>query len=101
MSGEELSFQVTIFGESAGSWSVMHQLLSPKVSGLFRGAIGHSGTPMGNLNHRYRTEEEDLAWGSSLTEAVACDQVVTTRKQANVGALFLFFFNRLVSVQEK
>ena len=44
--------RIVIMGESAGSWSVMHQVMSPKVAGMFRGAIGHSGTPIGHLNNR-------------------------------------------------
>lgn len=53
--------QVTIFGQSAGSWSVMHQLLSLQAEGLFRGAIGQSGTPVGHLNNQARTGEQALA----------------------------------------
>jgi para-nitrobenzyl esterase len=36
--------QITIGGESAGSWSVSALLLSPLAEGLFRGAIMESGT---------------------------------------------------------
>jgi para-nitrobenzyl esterase len=35
--------KVTIFGESAGSWSVNVLIASPLAKGLFRGAIGESG----------------------------------------------------------
>ncbi len=52
---------MTIFGQSAGSWSVMHQLLSLQAEGLFRGAIGQSGTPVGHLNNQARTGEQALA----------------------------------------
>ncbi|XP_044021103.1 uncharacterized protein LOC122861020 [Aphidius gifuensis] len=38
--------KVTIFGESAGSDSVMLHQLSPASRGLFRGAIGMSGSPL-------------------------------------------------------
>ena len=34
---------VTIFGQSAGSWSVCYLMASPLASGLFHKAIGHSG----------------------------------------------------------
>ncbi len=34
---------VTIFGESAGSWSVNHLVSSPEAKGLFHRAIGQSG----------------------------------------------------------
>ncbi|XP_018577068.1 venom carboxylesterase-6 [Anoplophora glabripennis] len=38
--------KVTIFGESAGSASVGYQILSPLSKGLFRAAIGESGSPL-------------------------------------------------------
>ncbi len=50
----------------------MHHLYSPLSAGLFRGAIGHSGTPIGHLNNCYRTLEEDQAEGARLVEAAGC-----------------------------
>jgi para-nitrobenzyl esterase len=42
--------QVTIGGESAGSWSVSALLLSPLAKGLFHGAIMESGSILGILS---------------------------------------------------
>jgi len=42
--------KVTIGGESAGSMSVCGQVASPLSKGLFRGAIGESGSLLGNLS---------------------------------------------------
>ena len=38
---------VTIFGQSAGSYSVYQQVLSPQAKGLFQRAIGQSIGPLG------------------------------------------------------
>lgn len=40
---------VTIFGESAGSWSVHYMLASPRARGLFHRAIGQSGARFGRM----------------------------------------------------
>jgi len=40
---------VTIFGESAGSWSVHHMLATPRAKGLFHRAIGQSGARFGRM----------------------------------------------------
>ena len=37
------SSRVTIFGQSAGGWSVVDLLKSPKAAGLFHSAISQSG----------------------------------------------------------
>jgi len=51
-------------GQSAGSWGVIHHIISPLSAGLFSGAIAESGTPLGKLSNRFRTAEEDESWGS-------------------------------------
>jgi para-nitrobenzyl esterase len=42
---------VTIFGESAGSWSVNFLVASPLAAGLFHRAIGQSGAGFGPMTH--------------------------------------------------
>ena len=48
--------RVTIFGESAGSWSVNHLMATPLARGLFHAAIGESG---GGFGSRGRAEPKD------------------------------------------
>ena len=48
--------RVTIFGESAGSWSVNHLMATPLARGLFYAAIGESG---GGFGSRGRAEPKD------------------------------------------
>lgn len=56
--------QVTIFGESAGSFSVSAQMASPLAKGLFQKAIGESGAAFhsGGLSFESRSarEEQDV-----------------------------------------
>lgn len=57
---------VTIFGESAGSWSVNFLAASPLAAGLFHKAIGESGA---KLDPR-RTLEEAAEQGQNLASAL-------------------------------
>ena len=53
--------RVTIFGESAGSWSVNHMMATPLAKGLFHRAIGESGGGFGSFGTAYaRSETEAL-----------------------------------------
>ncbi|MEO7960268.1 MAG: carboxylesterase family protein, partial [Ginsengibacter sp.] len=69
---------VTIFGESAGSFSVSALMASPLAKGLFKRAIGESGALLGTRQppkKRSQTEEEgvmfaDSAFGTSSLEAL-------------------------------
>jgi len=50
--------RVTIFGESAGSWSVSGLMASPLAKGLFDRAIGESGGLFGLLQTKEKAEKE-------------------------------------------
>jgi para-nitrobenzyl esterase len=52
--------KVTIAGQSAGSMSVSAQMASPLSKGLFAGAIGESGSVLGNLAPHSLAESEQL-----------------------------------------
>jgi para-nitrobenzyl esterase len=60
---------VTIFGESAGSFSVSALVASPLAKGLFQRAIGESGAYFSSttlpLKPRAETEKADVAFGKS------------------------------------
>lgn len=60
---------VTIFGESAGSFSVCLHLVSPSSEGLFRSAIMESGS----CSFPFSDLEEAQATGEALAAAVGCD----------------------------
>lgn len=62
---------VTIFGESAGSWSVEALLCSPKASGLFHRAIGQSGSLKCHMSRRNDFRNKDGTQG--LMKLFECD----------------------------
>ena len=69
---------VTIFGESAGSWSVNHLVASPKAAGLFHRAIGQSGGSFRKLPELTRGERPAETRGMSfqkILEASSIDQM--------------------------
>ncbi len=72
------SENVTIFGESAGSFSVSALMASPLAQGLFRRAIGESGAFFGAtlaLKPRAETELADLDFARSALGTDSIDQL--------------------------
>jgi len=61
---------VTIFGESAGSFSVSAQMASPLAQGLFRHAIGESGGAFSNRGLQFKSlaerEKSDADWAQEV-----------------------------------
>ncbi|MGQ9425078.1 carboxylesterase/lipase family protein [Gilvimarinus sp. F26214L] len=62
--------QVTIFGESAGSWSVNHLVASPLAKGLFHRAIGQSGAVL-EVMPELKTSRIDQPSAEQRGEALA------------------------------
>ena len=66
--------RVTIFGESAGSWSVNHLMATPLARGLFHAAIGESGGGFGSRGGAEPKAEIEAA-GARFVEALLGDGV--------------------------
>ncbi|XP_054162705.1 acetylcholinesterase-like [Oppia nitens] len=64
--------QVTIFGQSAGSWSVMLHILSPLSKGLFRRAIMESGSLMLNKDRDVLSKAEALKSAHEMAVQLNC-----------------------------
>ena len=58
--------RVTIFGESAGSWSVNCLVATPLAKGLFQRAIGESGGNFGIMKKLAEVEETGTKFASSV-----------------------------------
>jgi para-nitrobenzyl esterase len=68
--------RVTIFGESAGSWSVNALMASPLAKGLFHRAIGESGASFSPMKSLAEAEKD----GQKL-EALAAPDVVSSKSE--------------------
>ena len=69
--------RVTIFGESAGSWSVNHMQATPLASGLFHRAIGESGGGFGPFATAYATDEMEAMGVQFATALLGPDMPVS------------------------
>ncbi|KAL4094134.1 hypothetical protein PRIC1_009799 [Phytophthora ramorum] len=71
--------KVTIWGESAGGWSVGYQLLafSGRDDGLFRGAIMQSGAPAHGPSSYTNASEWDVYY-NNITSAANCSSAADT-----------------------
>ncbi|CAG2177614.1 unnamed protein product, partial [Oppiella nova] len=63
---------ITIFGESAGSWSVSAHILSPLSKGLFKRAIMQSGAHFYNKDRDVITKSEALLMAKELANRLNC-----------------------------
>jgi para-nitrobenzyl esterase len=74
--------RVTIFGESAGSWSVNALVASPLAKGLFHRAIGQSGGAFGPgvfLKEDRRTQPSAEKIGAAFAKATGADSLSALR----------------------
>ena len=82
--------RVTIFGESAGSWSVNYLLATPLAAGLFAGAIGQSGggfSPLASLAERDAAEAEGERFAEALLGAETAVSLDALRSAAAADVL--------------
>jgi para-nitrobenzyl esterase len=86
--------RVTIFGQSAGSWSVCALVASPLARGLFHAAIGQSGGSfdrMRYLNEERHTWESAESVGERFAAALGVDGVEGMRRVSAERLLDVFF----------
>jgi len=78
--------RVTIFGESAGSWSVNHMMTTPLARGLFHGAIGESGGGFGSAGQAYSKAEIEAAGERFMAAVLGPDVDATVEQMRSVSA---------------
>jgi para-nitrobenzyl esterase len=74
---------VTIFGESAGSWSVCYLTATPLAAGLFHRAIGQSGGVFGDMPDLHADAEPQ---GARFAEEAGLDADATAPELRALGA---------------
>ena len=83
---------VTLFGESAGSFSVSTQMASPLAKGLFQRAIGESGGAFSKTGLVYKplkeVEEQDAAFAHTMLGADTLEQLRAVPAQQLMEAAF-------------
>jgi para-nitrobenzyl esterase len=70
--------RVTIFGESAGSWSVNVLTATPLAKGLFQRAIGESGADFAQLPKLSKAEQD----GVRLAKSIGADSLTALRAKS-------------------
>jgi len=92
--------QVTIFGESAGSFSVSALMASPLARGLFQRAIGESGAFLGttlSTKTLQQSEADDAKWaeqiGATTLEALRAKSAGDLLAAASKQDIFRFWPN--------
>ncbi|CAG2117445.1 unnamed protein product, partial [Medioppia subpectinata] len=66
--------KITIFGESAGSWSVSAHILSPLSKGMFKRAIMQSGAQFYNMDKEVVNKTEALSQAKAMAKGLKCNE---------------------------